>query len=187
MGPSGAANITQSDARPEAAEKGRSSSPIRQRGLGKLVHGGGEGRDLGPARGLGEDGRMKQSVPFGEQETMHRRVGGDAWFVGLIDRFYAAVAEDSRLRPLYPDDLTDSKAHMAGFLIQYWGGSDAYSAVRGHPRLRMRHAPFVITNIERDAWLEHMSEAVRAGDLSADDEAEMLRYFSMAADAMVNS
>jgi len=130
---------------------------------------------------------MKQSVPFGEQETMHQRVGGDAWFMGLVDRFYVGVADDSRLRPLYPDDLTDSKAHMAGFLIQYWGGSAAYSEARGHPRLRMRHAPFVITGLERDAWLKHMTNAVRAGALSADDEAAFLVYFDTAATAMINS
>ena len=118
---------------------------------------------------------------------MHERVGGDPWFVAMVDRFYAGVAADPRLVDMYPDDLADSKAHLAGFLIQYWGGSDAYSASRGHPRLRMRHAPFVITALERDAWLEHMTNAVRAGDLSPDDEAEMLRYLSMAADAMVNS
>jgi len=129
---------------------------------------------------------MKQSVPFGEQETMHQRVGGDPWFVALVDRFYAAVADDSRLRPLYPDDLTDSKAHMAGFLIQYWGGPATYSEQRGHPRLRMRHAPFTIGLVERDAWYDAMADAVRAGGLQPDDETAFLTYFEMAATAMIN-
>ena len=118
---------------------------------------------------------------------MYQRVGGDAFFVALVDRFYAGVAGDPVLRPLYPDDLTDPKAHLALFLIQYWGGPRTYGDVRGHPRLRMRHAPFVITNLERDAWLRHMNEAVRTGGLAPEDEAEMLAYFDMAAHQLVNT
>jgi hemoglobin len=118
--------------------------------------------------------------------SMHDRVGGDAWFVALVDRFYATVGSDPLLRPLYPDDLTDSKAHMAGFLIQYWGGPTSYSDQRGHPRLRMRHAPFVIGPAERDAWYDAMAGAVRGGGLGADDEAAFLAYFEMAATAMIN-
>jgi len=117
---------------------------------------------------------------------MHGRVGGDDWFVALVDRFYAAVATDADLRPMYPDELTESKAHLTGFLIQYWGGPTTYSEQRGHPRLRMRHAPFVIGPVERDAWYDAMAAAVRSGGLSADDEAAFLTYFDMAASAMIN-
>jgi hemoglobin len=119
--------------------------------------------------------------------TLYERVGGEEWFVALVDRFYKGVATDLLLRPLYPDDLTDSKAHLAGFLVQYWGGPTTYSDQRGHPRLRMRHAPFVIGDAERDAWLRHMNEAVRTGGLSKGDESEVLAYFDMAAHAMVNA
>ena len=88
---------------------------------------------------------------------------------------------------MYPDDLAESKAHLTGFLIQYWGGPTTYSEQRGHPRLRMRHAPFVIGDAERDAWLTAMTDAVRAGGLEPGDEAAFLAYFEMAADAMVNA
>jgi hemoglobin len=118
--------------------------------------------------------------------TMHTRVGGDEWFVGLVDRFYAAVADDPRLRPMYPDDLAEAKAHLTGFLIQYWGGPTTYSDERGHPRLRMRHVPFVIGVVERDAWFSAMAGAVRSGGLGDDDEAAFLTYFAMAATAMIN-
>jgi hemoglobin len=118
-------------------------------------------------------------------ESLYQRVGGD-WFVDLVERFYAGVATDPRLRPLYPDDLADAKAHLAGFLVQYWGGPATYSAQRGHPRLRMRHRPFTIGPTERDAWYEHMAAAVRGGDLPPDDEAAVLAYFAMAADHLVN-
>jgi len=83
-------------------------------------------------------------------------VGGRQFFVDLVDGFYAGVTTDPLLRPLYPEDLTDSRRHLAGFLTQYWGGPSTYSDERGHPRLRMRHAPFAIGDAERDAWLRHM-------------------------------
>jgi hemoglobin len=118
--------------------------------------------------------------------SMYARVGGDAWFVALVDRFYAAVEVDPRLRPLYPDDLTESKAHFTGFLIQYWGGPDTYSQERGHPRLRMRHAPFAIGQVERDAWFDAIESAVRSGGLGDEDVETFLAYFDMAATAMIN-
>jgi hemoglobin len=118
---------------------------------------------------------------------MFDRVGGEAFFHALVERFYLGVGGDPVLRPLYPDDLSKSKSHLAGFLIQYWGGPDTYSQSRGHPRLRMRHARFVIGTFERDAWLRHMSAAVRAAGLPPDDEVEMLQYFEMAANSLVNA
>jgi hemoglobin len=118
--------------------------------------------------------------------TMYERVGGRPWFVALVDRFYAAVAEDPVLRPLYPEDLTAPSAYLAAFLVQYWGGPDDYRLERGHPRLRMRHVPFAIGFPERDAWFRHMSEAVRAGRLTPEDEAEMIAYFESSATFLVN-
>lgn len=119
--------------------------------------------------------------------NLYERVGGEPFFVALVDRFYAGVAGDPVLRPLYPDDLTEPKAHLASFLAQYWGGPPTYSEERGHPRLRMRHAPFVIGTLERDAWLRHMVSAVRDGHLAPDDEAELVAYFEMAAQSLMNA
>jgi hemoglobin len=118
---------------------------------------------------------------------MFDRVGGTEFFVALVDRFYLGVAGDPILRPLYPEDLTESKAHLALFLAQYWGGPDDYQQLRGHPRLRMRHAPFVIGPLERDAWLQHMGDAVRSAGLSRRDEKELLGYFDMAASSLTNT
>jgi hemoglobin len=117
---------------------------------------------------------------------MYERVGGDAWFVGLVGRFYERVAADATLRPLYPDDLTDAIAHLTGFLVQYWGGPTTYSEQRGHPRLRMRHARFAIGVAERDAWYEAMSASVREAGLAPEDEAAFLAYFDMAATSLIN-
>ncbi len=117
---------------------------------------------------------------------MFERVGGQAFFDELVERFYAGVEQDPVLRPLYPDDLAESKRHLALFLGQYWGGPPIYSGERGHPRLRMRHAPFPIGTAERDAWYRHMLAAVRAADLAPEDEDAMLTYFAMAATHLIN-
>ena len=119
--------------------------------------------------------------------SVYEVVSGDGFFVELIDRFYDGVAQDPVLRPLYPDDLTESRAHLAGFLIQYWGGPGTYSQQRGHPRLRLRHAPFAIGRVERDAWWTHMEAAVRSMDAVPEVEAELLAYFDQATTAMINT
>ena len=120
--------------------------------------------------------------------TVHDAVGGQAFFDDLVGHFYAAVAEDPLLRPLYPEaDLGPAADRLAGFLAQYFGGPPLYSEARGHPRLRMRHAPYVIGAAERDAWLEHMLAAVE--HMGPPPEiAELMRdYFVMAAEHMVNA
>lgn len=119
-------------------------------------------------------------------QTLYDRVGGDAFFVGLVDRFYAAVAEDPVLQPLYEEDLTEARHWLTEFLVQYWGGPRRYDEARGHPRLRMRHAPFAIGAQERERWWAHMSAAVRSAQLAPQDEAELLAYFENAATALRN-
>jgi hemoglobin len=120
------------------------------------------------------------------QTTLFERVGGAEWFVALVARFYAGVEADPVLRPLYPSDLRESQAHLALFLAQYFGGPHRYDELRGHPRLRMRHARFSIGVDEHDAWLACMTAAVRTGGLDAADEADVLSYFSSAARMLVN-
>jgi hemoglobin len=119
-------------------------------------------------------------------ESVFERVGGQPFFDDLVERFYEGVADDAVLRPLYPDDLTESKRHLALFLGQYWGGPATYDAERGHPRLRMRHAPFVIGLAERNAWLAHMTAAVHdtAGDGPVQEE--LIEYFEMASRSLIN-
>lgn len=113
---------------------------------------------------------------------------GEGFFVQLVDDFYEIVAEDELLRPMYPEELTDAKRHLVLFLIQYWGGPAVYMAERGHPRLRMRHAPFRITKRARDAWLAAMTTALerQRQALSAEQFEEMSAYFDMAAHQLRN-
>lgn len=125
------------------------------------------------------------NLPGVARESLYERVGGDAFFHSLVDSFYQGVEADPVLRPLYPEDLSPARFHLAEFLVQYWGGPPRYNERRGHPRLRMRH-PFPIGRAERDAWYRHMSEAVRASGASEADQRELLAYFDMAATSLIN-
>ena len=118
--------------------------------------------------------------------NVYEALGGQPFFDDLVERFYRRVAMDPLLRPLYPDDLTGPRRHLALFLGQYWGGPTTYSGERGHPRLRMRHAPFVIGEPERDAWLRHMREAIAWTDPPPEVTTRLLAYVDMAAEAMRN-
>lgn len=123
--------------------------------------------------------------------NLYEVVGGQPFFDELVERFYQGVAVDPLMRHMYPDDLSEPKRHLALFLGQYWGGPTTYSDERGHPRLRMRHAPFVIAERERDAWFGHMAAAldslVTERGIPPEIEARMLDYFGMAADGMINA
>jgi hemoglobin len=124
-------------------------------------------------------------VSAGER-TLYEVVGGETFFERLVARFYEGVASDDVLRPLYPDDLDPPRRRLQLFLEQYWGGPRTYDELRGHPRLRMRHAPFSIGPAERDRWLVHMRAAVE--ELAPPEEVRraLLEYFDMAAESMRN-
>jgi hemoglobin len=119
--------------------------------------------------------------------SFYDAIGGEPTFRRLVEVFYAGVAGDPLLRPLYPErDLGPASERLRLFLEQYWGGPRTYSDQRGHPRLRMRHAPFVIGPAERDAWLRHMREAVDALDLPPEQHDVLWEYLERAAHFMVN-
>ena len=127
-----------------------------------------------------------EAVGEGTPGSLFDRVGGEAWFGALVDRFYDRVEADPLLRPLYPADLVGPRRHLAMFLVQRFGGPGTYSETRGHPRLRIRHLPFAIGIRERDAWLANMTEALASGGLGGRDMASMLQYFEQAAAMLVN-
>ncbi|NKZ03660.1 globin [Actinomadura latina] len=123
-----------------------------------------------------------------EQVTFYEAVGGAETFHRLVHRFYEGVAEDPDLRPMYPEeDLGPAEERLRLFLIQYWGGPNTYSQRRGHPRLRMRHVPFVIDEAQHDRWLKHMRVAVEDLDLPEPLEKQLWDYFTMAARSLVNA
>ena len=119
--------------------------------------------------------------------SVYDAVGGLPFFEALVDRFYGRVVKDIMLRPLYPDDLKPPADHLALFLAQYWGGPTTYSEGRGHPRLRMRHAPFAIGQRERDHWMTAMLAALDEAQLDPELHQRFVDYFTMAADHLINA
>lgn len=122
--------------------------------------------------------------------TLYQRVGGDAFFEELTRRFYTSVRDDPLLARLYPAEQADFEAareHLRDFLIQFFGGPATYSERRGHPRLRMRHGPFVIGRAERDAWVAHMLDALSDSAAGPMERAQMVTYFEAAATHMINA
>ena len=119
---------------------------------------------------------------------LYDRVGGLAFFERLVDEFYRGVVTDEVLWPLYPDhsDLDGAKRRLTLFLAHYWGGLTTYLEERGHPRLRMRHMTFTVGPLERDRWLVHMARAVETVCDDAEARAEMMEYFTRAAEHLRN-
>lgn len=129
----------------------------------------------------------ESSRPLPAPQTFYDEVGGAPTFARLVARFYEGVRHDPLLAPLYPqDDWAGAETRLRMFLEQYWGGPTTYSAQRGHPRLRMRHAPFAIGPAERTAWLRHMRDAVDSLDLTAEQDETLWGYLTMAAQSMQN-
>ena len=119
--------------------------------------------------------------------SLYEEMGGRATFEKLVSHFYALVSIDPVLRPMYPDDdIKGAAERLLMFLEQYWGGPSTYSEQRGHPRLRMRHATFHISEMERDVWLRHMKSAVDELEMRDDLREELWSYLVMAANSMVN-
>lgn len=121
-------------------------------------------------------------------DSFYAAVGGAETFRRLVDVFYAEVAADPELRPMYPEeDLGPAADRLRMFLEQYWGGPKTYSEQRGHPRLRMRHVPYTVNPWARDRWLAHMRTAVDAVDLAPLHKATLWDYLERAAHSLVNS
>ncbi|MDO8646465.1 MAG: globin [Candidatus Planktophila sp.] len=119
--------------------------------------------------------------------SFYEQVGGEAFFSNLVSQFYERVATDPILRPMYPDsELKAAAQRLQLFLEQYWGGPTTYQEIRGHPRLRMRHAGFHINAAARDAWLNAMQQVIDGLEMDAALRAQLWGYLEMAANSMVN-
>lgn len=114
--------------------------------------------------------------------------GGEPFFADLTSQFYARVATNEILRPMYPEqDMAGAARRLQMFLEQYWGGPSTYSEERGHPRLRMRHAGFHIGPAAKDAWLTCMREAVDGMNIEGEPKEKLWRYLEGAAEHLLNS
>jgi hemoglobin len=112
---------------------------------------------------------------------------GEDGFTRLVAAFYAQIPTDDILGPMYPaDDLPGAEQRLRDFLIGRFGGPPRYIEQRGHPRLRMRHAPYVINAAARDRWLILMNNAFAVAALPADAEAILRPFFLQVANFMIN-
>ena len=126
--------------------------------------------------------------PHNGPVTFYDEIGGHATIHRIVEVFYAGVAEDELLRPMYPEeDLAPAAERFTLFLCQYWGGPTTYSEQRGHPRLRMRHAPFAVTPAAKDRWLHHFRAGLDAVALDPEQDAQFWDYVTHAAQFMVNT
>ncbi len=120
--------------------------------------------------------------------TFYDEIGGAETIRTIVHRFYEGVAGDDVLRPMYPEeDLGPAEERFRLFLVQYWGGPTTYSETRGHPRLRMRHAPFKVTPEAKEHWLLHFREGLDSVELTEEQDAQFWDYVTHAAQFMVNS
>jgi len=122
-----------------------------------------------------------------ETLSVFEMVGGEATFRALVDAFYSHVEADPTLRPMFPDDLEPGKRYQMLFLIQYWGGPNWYIQERGHPRMRLRHAPYPITAEARDQWVNHMLAAIDEVGIVDPARSLMREYFQRTATFLVNT
>lgn len=122
------------------------------------------------------------------EQSFYEAVGGAPTFAKLTRVFYQEVASDAILREMYPEeDLGPAEDRLRMFLEQYWGGPTTYSDQRGHPRLRLRHQPYLVNPDARDRWLRAMRVAVDSLELPPLYEDQLWDYLDRAAHAMVNS
>ncbi|MCL3838733.1 globin [Aeromicrobium duanguangcaii] len=122
------------------------------------------------------------------KETFYEAIGGHATIALIVEVFYQGVAQDELLKPMYPEeDLGPAAERLTMFLEQYWGGPTTYSQRRGHPRLRMRHADYAVTEQARDHWLKHFREGLDAAQLEPELDAQFWAYAQHAANFMINA
>lgn len=123
-----------------------------------------------------------------EEQTFFEAIGGRATIDVIVEVFYQGVASDEVMKEMYPEeDLGPAAERLAMFLEQYWGGSNTYSQRRGHPRLRMRHAPYIVNADARDRWLKHFRAGLDAARLEPELDAQFWEYVTRAAEFMINS
>jgi len=112
---------------------------------------------------------------------------GEEGFARLVAAFYRQIPQDDLLGPMYPkDDLKAAEERLRDFLVVRFGGPQRYYEQRGHPRLRMRHAPFAIGQEARDRWLQLMERALNEASLPSESDAMLREFFASTATFLMN-
>ena len=157
--------------------------------MGPGVPGGSTtGRAFGGWAGSADGTAQNGGVTEQQAASFYDEIGGRETMRRIVAKFYEGVAEDPLLRPMYPEeDLGPAEERFLLFLTQYWGGPTMYSEQRGHPRLRMRHAPFAVTPEARDHWLANFRAALDSVELTPEQDARFWEYVTHAAQFMINA
>ena len=129
---------------------------------------------------------MSRSRPRVDDQDIYAAVG-EAGFQRLVAAFYRQIPGDDVLGPMYPaDDLAGAEQRLRDFLVGRFGGPQRYMEQRGHPRLRMRHAPFAVDEAARERWMQLMTRALDEAAFPADADALLREFFGAVATMMVN-
>ena len=121
-----------------------------------------------------------------EEQEIYAVIGEEG-FERLVAAFYRQVPADEVLGPLYPkQDLEGAERRLRDFLLFRFGGPATYIETRGHPRLRMRHAPFAIGTAARDRWVELMNRALEEAELPAEVRDSLREFFGNTATFLMN-
>jgi hemoglobin len=130
----------------------------------------------------------KELSTMAEQwQTPYEAIGGEEMVAKLVEAFYKRVAQHPDLKPIFPNDLTETARKQKQFLTQYLGGPPLYTEEHGHPMLRARHLPFEITPTRAKAWLSCMREAMDEVGLSGQVRDEFYQRLVLTAHHMVNT
>jgi hemoglobin len=129
---------------------------------------------------------VASSVAMAPEDEVYTRIG-EQGFARLVAAFYRRVPDDDVLGPMYPrHDLAGAEQRLRDFLVGRFGGPQRYIEQRGHPRLRMRHMPFVVDARARDRWVALMDAALAEAALEPDSAATLRRFFADTATFMIN-
>ncbi|WZX99383.1 globin [Bacillus sp. FSL W7-1360] len=121
-----------------------------------------------------------------QQQSAFDALGGEEVLSRLVDTFYQHISSHEEVRHLFPTDLTETAAKQKKFLTQFLGGPPLYTETFGHPRLRARHMPFIITPVQAEAWLSCMAHAMDDIGLSGPLREHMMHRFTLTAHHMIN-
>lgn len=121
-----------------------------------------------------------------EEQDIYAVIGHDG-FERLVAAFYRQIPADDVLGPLYPKhDFPGAEQRLRDFLLFRFGGPSTYLETRGHPRLRMRHAPFSIGKAARDRWVQLMNRALDETNLPRDAHDALKAFFASTATFLMN-
>jgi hemoglobin len=124
------------------------------------------------------------------ETTPYNVLGGEAGIKRLVNRFYELMDELPEaygVRQIHPASLEGSGQSLFEFLSGWFGGPPLYMEKKGHPRLRMRHAPYAVSQVMRDEWMHCMTQAITEQVADVDFQAWLIGTFAQMADHMINT